>query len=224
MTASICMAVAAGAALPPHLLGGAPSEWMGHPLTFGGEWLALAFAAFYGATCGSFLNVCIYRWAVGRSVRSPGSQCPICHRALPWYENLPVIGWLWLRGRCRGCREPISVQYPLVEAGVALWWVGGVWLGGLHVLVIAVLIGSSMLAGAVVTVWRYRVWPLSYAGIGAVLNLAMSAIIVLAPAWLSATTWPWWWAASGVACALVTGRALTYWSHLRPGSSGGHFN
>ena len=83
-----------------------------------------AFAALLGACLGSFLNVCILRWGAEpkQSVVRPPSRCPKCGRGLPWYDNVPVVSWLVLRGRCRGCGEPISIQYPLVELATAVIW------------------------------------------------------------------------------------------------------
>ena len=74
-----------------------------------------------GAVVGSFLNVCIYRIPEGRSIVFPGSHCPACGVAIRWYDNVPFIGYLILRGRCRACREGISIRYPLVEALTAIF-------------------------------------------------------------------------------------------------------
>ena len=68
-----------------------------------------------GLIIGSFLNVCIYRLPRRQSVNWPGSRCTTCDRSLSWYENIPVVSWLVLRGRCRTCGERISAMYPLVE-------------------------------------------------------------------------------------------------------------
>ncbi|MGH9610194.1 MAG: prepilin peptidase [Bryobacteraceae bacterium] len=68
-----------------------------------------------GLLIGSFLNVCIYRIPRGMSVVFPCSFCPECARAIAWYDNVPLLGYLYLRGRCRGCRQPIGWQYPIVE-------------------------------------------------------------------------------------------------------------
>jgi leader peptidase (prepilin peptidase)/N-methyltransferase len=86
--------------------------------------IIVTFAAIFGAIIGSFLNVCILRWGAEpkQSVVHPRSRCPNCARSLTWYENIPVFSWLLLRGRCRGCKTPISVQYPLIEAATALIW------------------------------------------------------------------------------------------------------
>ncbi|MEX0776257.1 MAG: prepilin peptidase [Phycisphaeraceae bacterium] len=78
----------------------------------------------YGACVGSFLNVVIYRLPLGKSLVTPPSSCPSCGHFLAWYDNVPVFGWLWLRGRCRYCRAPISVQYPLIEALTAVLFGG----------------------------------------------------------------------------------------------------
>jgi leader peptidase (prepilin peptidase)/N-methyltransferase len=74
----------------------------------------------FGAMIGSFLNVCICRIPEGKSIVTPGSHCPQCGKAIRWYDNLPVISFLLLRGRCRHCHRSISVQYPLVEGVTAL--------------------------------------------------------------------------------------------------------
>jgi leader peptidase (prepilin peptidase) / N-methyltransferase len=76
--------------------------------------LVLAFAV--GASVGSFLNVCIHRIPEDLSVVSPASRCPHCKTPIAWYDNVPILSWLWLRGRCRHCAAPIAGRYPLVEA------------------------------------------------------------------------------------------------------------
>jgi leader peptidase (prepilin peptidase)/N-methyltransferase len=73
-------------------------------------------AAVTGLIIGSFLNVCIYRLPRGGSVAWPASRCTSCHRSLSWFENVPVVSWLLLRGRCRTCHARISAMYPIVEA------------------------------------------------------------------------------------------------------------
>lgn len=78
--------------------------------------ITLPFVFAFGACIGSFLNVVIYRLPEGLSLIHPPSRCPHCHHPLGTTENVPVLGWLWLRGRCRWCSAPISVRYPLVEA------------------------------------------------------------------------------------------------------------
>ena len=72
-----------------------------------------------GGAVGSFLNVVVYRLPAGMSISWPGSHCPRCNHKIRPYDNVPVLAWLWLRGRCRDCRQPISFRYPLVEAVTA---------------------------------------------------------------------------------------------------------
>ena len=76
---------------------------------------SLIFAAAFGAIVGSFLNVCIYRLPLRKSVVWPASACARCGRALTWFENIPLVSYLYLRGRCRTCGERISPRYPIVE-------------------------------------------------------------------------------------------------------------
>lgn len=70
----------------------------------------------FGAIVGSFLNVCIYRIPAGLSVVSPASRCPVCKTPIRWYQNIPILSWCLLRGRCSSCKTPISVRYLLIEA------------------------------------------------------------------------------------------------------------
>ena len=72
-----------------------------------------------GAVVGSFLNVVIYRLPRHESLLTPGSHCPSCNTAVKPYDNVPVLAWIWLRGRCRACRAAISARYPLVEGATA---------------------------------------------------------------------------------------------------------
>ena len=73
-----------------------------------------------GAIVGSFLNVCASRLPKRRSLWAPGSACPNCAYPIRWYDNVPILSFLFLRGRCRDCRAPIARRYPIVELGTAL--------------------------------------------------------------------------------------------------------
>jgi len=91
---------------------------------------AVTFAALFGAIIGSFLNVCIHRLPRDTSIVWPASACPTCGRALSWFENIPIVSYAFLLGRCRTCRAPISMRYPIVEALTAAmfalaWWYYG---------------------------------------------------------------------------------------------------
>ncbi len=89
--------------------------------------LLLVYAFVWGAIWGSFLNVVIWRLPRRQNLSRPPSHCPSCETPIAWYDNVPLVSWLVLRGRCRACRTSISVRYPLVELLVAvlstlLWW------------------------------------------------------------------------------------------------------
>jgi leader peptidase (prepilin peptidase)/N-methyltransferase len=84
----------------------------------------IIFVFAIGACVGSFLNVVVYRLPLGQSLITPPSHCPQCNRRLKWYDNLPIVGWIKLGGRCRYCREPISPRYPIVEAVTACLFAG----------------------------------------------------------------------------------------------------
>jgi leader peptidase (prepilin peptidase)/N-methyltransferase len=77
----------------------------------------------FGLVIGSFLNVVIGRLPAGRSLVHPGSACPGCGASIHWYDNVPVLSWLWLRARCRSCRAAISWRYPAVELATAILFV-----------------------------------------------------------------------------------------------------
>ncbi|NIL99643.1 MAG: prepilin peptidase, partial [Acidobacteria bacterium] len=79
------------------------------------EPLASIYFSLVGLVVGSFLNVCIHRLPLGQSVVRPRSRCPGCGEGIRWYQNLPVISWLVLRGRCAHCKRRISLRYPFVE-------------------------------------------------------------------------------------------------------------
>lgn len=83
-------------------------------------WLVPTFAFVFGATVGSFLNVVIARLPKGESIVRPGSRCPSCKRPIRWYENVPILSWILLRGRCAGCGKGISLRYPMVELASGL--------------------------------------------------------------------------------------------------------
>jgi leader peptidase (prepilin peptidase)/N-methyltransferase len=100
---------------------------MGEGLAFLSSAWATAMAGLFGAVWGSFFNVAIVRVPRGESVVRPGSRCPSCGAPVRPFDNIPILSYLLLRGRCRACRAPISARYPLVEAlaallAAALWW------------------------------------------------------------------------------------------------------
>ena len=98
--------------------------------------LVLAWAGALGLVLGSFLNVVIHRLPRGESVVTPRSRCPACGRGIRWHENLPLLSFAILGGKCRGCRAPIRWRYPAVEALtgglflLAAWWIVDPLAGG----------------------------------------------------------------------------------------------
>jgi leader peptidase (prepilin peptidase)/N-methyltransferase len=107
--------------------------------------LTTAMAAAFGAVAGSFLNVCIYRLPLEQSVVWPASACPHCRREIAWFENIPIVSWLALRGRCRTCHQSIGVQYPIVEAITAAMFAAGWWYYGPGVLLAQRLVFGCLL-------------------------------------------------------------------------------
>jgi leader peptidase (prepilin peptidase)/N-methyltransferase len=79
-------------------------------------WLFVVWLVALGSAVGSFLNVVVYRLPLGISLVYPPSRCPKCGNGIAWYDNVPVLGWIMLRGRCRQCHNPISARYPIIEA------------------------------------------------------------------------------------------------------------
>jgi leader peptidase (prepilin peptidase)/N-methyltransferase len=92
--------------------------------------LTMVLAGLLGLCAGSFANVFLYRYPRGESLWRPPSRCPSCGKPVRWRHNVPVLGWLALRGRCFDCRAPISAAYPLVEALFGLLGVAVAWRGG----------------------------------------------------------------------------------------------
>ncbi len=108
--------------------------------------LEAVFAFGVGACIGSFLNVCVYRIPLNRSVVSPPSHCPACGAPIPWYNNLPIISWLVLRGRAACCGTRIDLRYWLVELGMALL-IMAIWLKYGSADPVAAVIYAIMISG-----------------------------------------------------------------------------
>jgi leader peptidase (prepilin peptidase)/N-methyltransferase len=111
----------------------------------------LAYATLVGACVGSFLNVCITRWPEGLSVVRPRSRCPRCQRGIAWFDNIPIVSWLVLRGKCRGCGLPISPLYPSVELLTAAIWFLSAYHFGPSFVALRFAIFATLLLGVAVT-------------------------------------------------------------------------
>ncbi|HZM61831.1 MAG TPA: prepilin peptidase [Vicinamibacterales bacterium] len=121
--------------------------------------LVVTVLAVLGACVGSFLNVCIYRLPRRESLAWPGSHCTSCTRSLAWYENIPIVSWVVLRGRCRTCRAPISWMYPIVEVTTALVFVIGYLLYGLTPLAAVRVLFACALIVLFVTDLQHKILP-----------------------------------------------------------------
>src|SRR5215216_3380913 len=136
-----------------------------------------------GLIVGSFLNVCIYRLPRRESVSWPGSHCTSCNRALAWYENIPLVSWIVLRGRCRTCAEPISPIYPMVEAITGTVFAAGYFIyGWTPLLTVRLLFACAMIVLFVIDL-RHHILPNVITLPGAVIGVILS--VALPPGWLS---------------------------------------
>jgi leader peptidase (prepilin peptidase)/N-methyltransferase len=142
------------------------------------HWLIPALAGPIGLALGSFLNVCIVRLPADQSIISPRSRCPQCETQLRWYDNIPLLSYLLLRGHCRTCNQSISWRYPAVELATAVWFVVSFWpfshplptdfdpITQLALGCIATAALGWFLIGLCVTDWREHILPndLTYGG------------------------------------------------------------
>ena len=125
-----------------------------------GHLLFTIFSAFFGLAVGSFLNVCIYRIPKGTFFTEKHSYCPKCVQPLKWYYMVPVFSWLFLRGRCRKCKEPISPQYPIIEALIGILYIVVFAVNGLELTSIIYCFLTSALIVLSVIDWRTYEIPL----------------------------------------------------------------
>ena len=173
--------------------------------------LVIALGVF-GAMIGSFLNVCIGRIPAGESVVSPGSRCPKCRAPIRWFDNIPVVSYLVLGGKCRACHAPISLRYPIVELVTAAAFVlQGLVVGDQPILlasrliltaVLIVLFGTDLdtqrlpnvltLPGIVVGLALSVFTPLGI--VDSLVGAAVGAGILLAIRWV----WLWWKGVDGM--------------------------
>jgi len=138
--------------------------------------LVWMYAFALGAVLGSFLNVCIYRWPAEQSVIRPRSRCGSCGRTLAWHDNIPVLSWILLRGRCRYCGATISLQYPIIELAVALIWLAAAIRFGVSVDGLASAMFLTILLGIAVTDAREMVIPDQFSLGGTAIGLALAAV------------------------------------------------
>jgi leader peptidase (prepilin peptidase)/N-methyltransferase len=125
---------------------------------------------------GSFLNVCILRIPEDMSIVAPASRCPRCQTLINWYDNVPVFGWLWLRGKCRNCGLAISPMYPLVELATGLLFVACYLEFGLTQTAVKWLFFTCLLIVLTITDLRVRLLPDLVNWPGFVAGLFFSAV------------------------------------------------
>lgn len=144
---------------------------------------AAALFFVFGLLVGSFLNVCIYRLPRRESLNWPGSHCTSCDRPLSWYENIPLVSWLVLRGRCRTCHTPISPVYPIVEALTGIVFLSAFELyAWTPLLPVRLLFACAMIVLFVIDL-RHRILPNVITVPGVFVGFIVS--LWLPPGWLS---------------------------------------
>jgi leader peptidase (prepilin peptidase)/N-methyltransferase len=149
--------------------------------------ILIAAAAVLGCVVGSFLNVVIHRLPRGESIVRPRSRCPGCGASIAAFDNVPILSWLWLRGRCRRCRAPISWRYPAVEALTGALFAAIAWRHGLAPDTLLWMAFAAALVAAAAIDFDHRIIPdeISLGGL-AVGLLAVPALAVLD----GARVWP----------------------------------
>ncbi|HEY3257392.1 MAG TPA: prepilin peptidase [Gemmatimonadaceae bacterium] len=143
-------------------------------------WAVYSFVI--GACFGSFLNVCISRWPEGLSVIRPRSRCPNCERPITALENIPLLSWVVLRGKCRGCGNRISIQYPIVELVVGCIWLATYLHYGLSFTAVRVAVFATVLLGIAVTDAKHYLIPDGFTAFGLVWVVLTALISLFSPA------------------------------------------
>jgi leader peptidase (prepilin peptidase)/N-methyltransferase len=137
----------------------------------------LAILVILGLAVGSFLNVCIHRIPRGQSLAHPGSRCPSCGYSLRWFDNVPVVSYTLLGGKCRKCRQPISARYPLVEvATMGLFLLHGLVFGWTPILVPRLVFACAMVVLFAIDL-EHHLLPDAITLPGIVLGLVSSAVL-----------------------------------------------
>lgn len=143
-----------------------------------------------GLCIGSFLNVVIYRVPLGMSVAYPPSHCPNCHYKLKWYDNIPILSYCILKGKCRGCGSHISFRYTIVELANMIFWLGSVFLFfSFDTYDIIRTVCTAVLASVLICVcfidWEHQIIPDRFSVILAVLGV----VITVSDALLTDSRW-----------------------------------
>lgn len=165
-------------------------------------------AALFGLVTGSFLNVVIHRVPLRESVVFPASHCPACGAGIKAYDNVPVISYLLLRGRCRSCKERISASYPVVEATTAVLFGAAVYAFGISFQLVVALVFIPVLVVLAGTDFEHRLLPNVIVGPAALLGFVLSAF----------SRPDWWWVYP--TAALIVAGSLFLLALIYPGGMG----
>src|SRR5258708_191004 len=139
--------------------------------------LEAALAGLFGLLIGSFLNVCIFRWPRDRSVVRPRSFCPECEKPVAWYDNVPLLSFFRLKGKCRHCGKRIPARYPIVEALTAVLFFSFVGALGPTLLAFKFCLLSALLVGMIFSDFEERILPDEFTIGGIVAGLALSWMV-----------------------------------------------
>ena len=148
--------------------------------------IAPIFLSALGLAVGSFLNVCIFRMPREASLAWPASHCTTCNRSLSWYENIPVLSWAVLGGRCRTCRTAIALQYPIVELITGALFLGGYFAFGLTPLLPVRLAFASAMVVLFAIDLEHQILPNEITVPGIAVGFICS--LFLPPGWKSSLT------------------------------------
>jgi leader peptidase (prepilin peptidase)/N-methyltransferase len=158
----------------------------------------------FGLCFGSFLNVCIYRLPRGKSVVAPRSACPHCGTLIPFYDNLPILSWLILRGKCRSCKQPISLRYLVVELLIGLLFLACYLHFGLTLAMLKCAVLAFLLIGLIFTDAETKLLPDAMTLPGLALGVAFSLLVpvndlasrimpgLVSPTMRGEISWRWW--------------------------------
>lgn len=170
--------------------------------------MSVFVAALFGLVVGSFLNVVIHRVPLGESVVFPASHCPNCETRIRVYDNIPVLSYLLLRGRCRDCKERIPISYPVVEAATAVLFGAAIYAFGISFKLFAALVFIIVLVALAGTDYEHRLLPNLIVGPATILGFVLSAF----------SRPDWWWIYP--LAALILAGVLFLLAIIYPGGMG----
>jgi len=149
-------------------------------------------AGLFGLLIGSFLNVCIHRMPLDESVVSPRSRCPHCLTPIAWYDNIPVLSWLMLKGRCRTCQHSISPRYPIVELLTGVLFAAGVICFGPTWAAAKFCVFAAIMVALIFTDFEERILPDEFTLGGTAAGVLLALVAPPSPSPLSFLVPPAW--------------------------------